>query len=58
MKLRYTDGCTCTSLQVDEKEFNLELSLDERRNIARKILEVTTSPEVSNMVRSPHFCYI
>lgn len=58
MKLRYTDGCTCTSLQVDGKEFNLELSLDERRNIARKILEVTTSPEVSNMVRSPHFCYI
>lgn len=46
MKLRYTDGCTCTSLQVDGKEFNLELSLDERRNIARKILEVTTSPEV------------
>ena len=58
MKLRYTDGCTCTSLQVDGKEFNLELSLDERRNIARKILEVTTSPEVSNVVHSPHFCYI
>ena len=50
MKLRYTDGCTCTSLQVDGKEFNLELSLDERRNIARKILEVTTSPEVLRIV--------
>lgn len=39
MKLRYTDGCTCTSLQVDEKEFNLELSLDERRNISKLLKE-------------------
>lgn len=39
MKLIYTDGCVCTSLEVDKKEFNLDLSFPERLEVARKILE-------------------
>lgn len=46
MKLKYINGCTCTTIQVDGREFNLDLSLDERKNIVRKILEVSTSPLV------------
>lgn len=40
MKLTYTDGCTHTSLTVDGKEFNLDLTGEERRNVAKEILKV------------------
>ena len=39
--LKYTVGCTVTSLDVDGREFNIDLSESERRDIARRLLEIT-----------------
>lgn len=38
MKLRYTTGCICDSLSVDDKEFN-ELSLEEQRELFHKLVD-------------------
>ena len=39
MKLTYTEGCTCTSLDVDNKEFNIDLTESQRRDIWRKVVD-------------------
>lgn len=39
MKLTYTEGCTCTSLDVDNKEFNIDLTESQRRDICHKIVD-------------------
>ena len=39
MKLTYTEGCICTSLDVGNKEFNIDLTETERREICHKIVD-------------------
>ena len=46
MKLTYTSGCTVTSLDVDGKEFNIDLTPEERIEIATKILSQAKSHEL------------
>lgn len=50
MKLEYTDGCTCTSLNVDGKELNIDLDETERRNLAINILTKCNSEHVFRTV--------
>lgn len=38
MKLDYTTGCICDSLEVDGKEFN-ELSFEEKKAICHKLID-------------------
>lgn len=38
MELKFTEGCTCFSLEVDEKDFN-DFSLKEKREILHKIID-------------------
>lgn len=38
MRLSYTCGCTKTSLDVDDREFN-DLSLEERKSLCHKLLD-------------------
>lgn len=45
MKLRYTDGCTCTSYDVDGTEF-INLSIEKQRELAIKLINYTNSSEV------------
>lgn len=46
MRLKYVTGCTCTSLQVDGKEFNIDLTKQERLDVCKKILPITTSSKI------------
>lgn len=39
MKLLYRTGCTVTSLEVNGKQFNLELTEEQRRKVCRKIVK-------------------
>lgn len=41
MELKYTDGCTCTSLKIDNKE-SIDLSLDEFKKVIHKIVDDIT----------------
>lgn len=50
MKLEYTDGCTCTSLDVDGKELNIDLNEIERRTLAINILKKCNSENVFKTV--------
>lgn len=43
MKLEYTDGCICTSLSVDGKEFNIDLTEQERLDIRNRLIEEAKS---------------
>ena len=45
MKLRYTDGCTCTSYDVDGTEF-IDLTLEKQRELAIKLINYTNNPQV------------
>ena len=45
MKLRYTDGCNCTSYDVDGTEF-IDLSIEKQRELAIKLINDTNSSEV------------
>ena len=45
MNLRYTDGCTCTSYDVDGTEF-INLSIEKQRELAIKLINYTNSSEV------------
>jgi len=39
IRLEYTDGCVCTSLDVDGKEFNIDLTFKERKDICFKLVK-------------------
>lgn len=41
MELKYTDGCTCTSLEIDGKE-SVDLTLDEFKKVIHKIVDNIT----------------
>ena len=45
MKLKYTDGCTCTSYDVDGTEF-IDLTREKQRELAIKLINYTNSSEV------------
>lgn len=45
MKLRYTDGCTCTSYDVDGTEF-IDLSIERQRELAIKLISYTDNSNV------------
>lgn len=38
-KLCYTEGCTCTSLGVDGREFNIDLTHQERKELCHQLIE-------------------
>lgn len=45
MKLKYTDGCICTSYDVDGTEF-LELPIEQQRALAIKLINYTNNVHV------------
>lgn len=51
MKLRYTDGCTCTSYDVDGTEF-IDLSIEKQRELAIKLINYTNSSQVFSNIYS------
>ena len=51
MKLQYTDGCTCTSYDVDGTEF-IDLSIEKQRELAIKLINYTNSSQVFSNIYS------
>lgn len=51
MKLEYTDGCICTSYDVNGKEF-IDLSTTEQRDLAIKLIKRADSLSVFNRIYS------
>ena len=51
MKLRYTDGCTCTSYNVDGTEF-IDLSIEQQRELTIKLINYTNSSQVFTNIYS------
>lgn len=45
MNLKYTDGCTCTSYDVDGTEF-IDLTLENQRELAIKLINYTNNLQV------------
>lgn len=45
MNFKYTDGCTCTSYDVDGTEF-MDLSIEKQRELAIKLINYTNNQNV------------
>mgnify|MGYP003321342746 CR=1 FL=1 len=51
MKLVYTDGCICTGLTIDGKDYNnLNLGIEKKREIAHKLLESLDEGDLDNEI--------
>ncbi len=51
MRLKYVEGCVCTSLTVDGKE-EIDLTDDERKEVLRKIFEELKPSDLNYVLQS------